>query len=220
MELFGEDPVSAEIHHPTTGATVRVQVYREVVTERLRSLMYHSANAVRIPGILDRAANTGDLGELASLIIQYERGFTEGVDWFTGMWLSVTCSEDVPFITNADVARETSGTVFGDYRVRTHREACRHWPRGALPDGYSEMVVSDAPVLIMSGEMDPVTPPQGGVDAVRHLSNGLHVVVRQGHSPTSMACPQRVLSEFVERGSTEGIDLGCLQAVDLPRWRF
>jgi pimeloyl-ACP methyl ester carboxylesterase len=220
MELFAEDPVPAEIDHPTRDEKVQVQVYREVVAERLRSLMYHSANAVRIPGILDRAARTGDLSELASSIMQYERGFIEGVDWFTGMWLSVTCSEDVPLITDADVARETGGTVFGDYRVRTHREACTHWPRGALPQGYSEMVVSDAPVLIMSGEMDPVTPPQGGVDAVRHLANGLHVVVRQGHSPTSMACPQRVLSEFVERGSTEGLDISCLEAVDLPRWRF
>jgi pimeloyl-ACP methyl ester carboxylesterase len=220
MELFAQGPVSTEIDHPTSDETARVRVYREVVAERLRSLMYSSGNAVRIPGILDRAARTADLGELAELIIQYERGFTEGVNWFTGMWMSITCSEDVPFITDADVARETGGTVFGDYRVRTHREACEHWPQGPLPEGFAEPVVSDTPVLIVSGDMDPATPPEGGAYVARHLAHSLHVVVRQGHGPTDGACSVRVATEFFERGSTEGLDVGCLEAVDLPQWTF
>lgn len=220
MALFDDGPVSVEIAHPARNGRVRVTVYRDVVAERLRSLMYNSYNAVRIPGILDRAARSGDLAELAQLIIQYERAFTEGVDWFTGMWLSVTCSEDIPLITDADVVRETGGTVFGDYRVRTHREACRHWPRGALPEGFWEPVVSEAPVLIVSGEMDPVTPARGGAEAAQSLPNGRHVVARQGHGSTDLACSTRVVTAFFERGSAAGLDVSCLEAVTLPRWRF
>ena len=36
---------------------------------------------------------------------------------------------------------------------------CGVWPHGEVPDGFHEPVVSDLPVLLMSGERDPVTPP-------------------------------------------------------------
>jgi pimeloyl-ACP methyl ester carboxylesterase len=193
-------------------------VYKEVIAERFRSLMYSSRNAVRIPAILQRAAESGSLSELARLELDYQRGFQEGVNWFTGMWLSVTCTEDIPFITDADVETETAGTIFGDYRVRTHREACMLWPQGVLPEGFSDPVRSAAPVLITSGDLDPVTPPAAAATAAEHLPNSRHIIVRQGHGQTDMGCYLQVLSDFFEHGTTVAVDVSCLEAVDLPAW--
>jgi pimeloyl-ACP methyl ester carboxylesterase len=218
MELFSGGPVKTEVRRPEGRGTVPVEVYREVIAERLRSLMYSSLNAVRIPAILQRAAESGSLSELARLELDYQRGFQEGLNWFTGMWLSVTCTEDIPLITDVDIEAETAGTIFGDYRVRTHRAACELWPEGVVPEGFSDPVRSEAPVLITSGDLDPVTPPVAGATAAEHLPNSRHIVVRQGHGQTDMGCYLRVLTDFFESGTTVAVDVSCLEAVDLPAW--
>jgi pimeloyl-ACP methyl ester carboxylesterase len=218
MDLFSNEPVIVQVPHPERRGSVRLEVYREVLAERFRSLMYSSRNAVRIPAILQRAADSGSLGELARLEIDYQRAFQEGINWFTGMWMSITCTEDIPLITDAEVEAETAGTLFGDYRVRTHREACALWPRGEVPAGFSDPVLSEAPVLITSGDFDPVTPPAAGEAAAKHLPNSLHVISQEGHGNTDPRCYFRVLAAFIDRGTTAGLDVSCLEAVKLPAW--
>jgi len=217
-EMFADGPVTVLVPHPERRGSVPLEVHREVITERFRSLMYSARNAVRIPAMLQRAADSGSLSELARLELDYQRGFQEGVNWFTGMWMSITCTEDIPLITDAEVEAETTGTVFGDYRVRTHREACVFWPAGVVPEGFSDQVRSDAPVLITSGDLDPVTPPAAGDTVAEYLPNSLHVVVREGHGQTDMACYMRVLAAFFEHGTTADLDVSCLEAVELPPW--
>jgi pimeloyl-ACP methyl ester carboxylesterase len=189
MDLFSNEPVIVQVPHPERRGSVRLEVYREVLAERFRSLMYSSRNAVRIPAILQRAADSGSLGELARLEIDYQRAFQEGINWFTGMWMSITCTEDIPLITDAEVEAETAGTLFGDYRVRTHREACALWPRGEVPAGFSDPVLSEAPVLITSGDFDPVTPPAAGEAAAKHLPNS---GPREHRSSMLLPCSGRV----------------------------
>ena len=218
LDLFSDGPVTVQVPHPERRGSVLLDVNHEVIVERFRSLMYSSRNAVRIPAILQRAADSGSLSELARLEMDYQRGFQEGLNWFTGMWLSITCTEDIPLITDAEVEAETAGTVFGDYRVRTHREACVYWPQGEVPEGFSAPVRSEAPVLITSGDFDPVTPPAAGDAVAEHLPNSLHIVVREGHGNTDLRCYMRVLAAFTERGTIDGLDVTCLQAVALPPW--
>lgn len=218
LALFDErGEARVEIDHPDRPEErVAVTLYRDVVVERLRSLMYRAENAVRIPGLLRRAAASGDLGELAAEVIDYSRAFEEGVSWFSGLWLAVSCSEDAPLISDEDVARATAGTVFGDYRVRVQREACAAWPRGVVPEGFAEPVRSEVPVLIVSGDYDPVTPPSAGEEAARTLANSRHVIVAQGHGATDRACASAVTTAFIEAGTVDGLDVSCLEAVALP----
>jgi hypothetical protein len=41
------------------------------------------------------------------------------------LFFSITCSEDIPFIREDDVAAETEGTFLSDYRVRQQQAACK-----------------------------------------------------------------------------------------------
>ena len=130
----------------------------------------------------------------------------------------MTCTEDIPWVTDEDVLRATEDTFLGDYRIQTMREACKIWPRGEVPEGFHDMVRSDAPTLVISGDLDPVTPSWSGDEAAAHLPNSLHIVVRQGHGPTDNDCAMDVDTAFVELGTVEGLDVSCLEAVDLPPW--
>ena len=70
--------------------------------------------------------------------------------------------------------------------------ACEFWPRGRCAEGYREPVASAVPALLLSGELDPVTPPSWGEDARRTLTHSLHVVVPgMGHGALGTGCGAR-----------------------------
>jgi pimeloyl-ACP methyl ester carboxylesterase len=73
------------------------------------------------------------------------------------------------------------------------------------------------PVLILTGELDPVTPPANGEAAARTLPNSLHVVVPHGaHGLGGLEgidCVDHLIVEFVERGTTKGLDTACVKSI-------
>ncbi len=136
-----------------------------------------------------------------------------------GMFLSVTCAEDIPFLIPREVARLTAGTLLGDYRVRVQQHACTLWPRAPIPAGLRTPLRSAVPALLISGQRDPVTPPEFGERVMRGLPHGLHVVVPYGgHGSGGGACVDGMIAAFVERGSAAGLDTSCLRRVPRPRF--
>jgi pimeloyl-ACP methyl ester carboxylesterase len=91
------------------------------------------------------------------------------------------------------------------------------WPRAKIDSKYAQPVRSDKPVLIMTGEWDPVTPPANGDAIAKTLPNSLHVVVNDGAHGLSglngIECLNRVMTEFVERGSVKGLDTTCVKNI-------
>ena len=68
------------------------------------------------------------------------------------MSLSVICSEHIPFITEDEIKRDTTGTFYGDHRVRTSMKACEQWPKSKVAATFSEPVKSDVPISTTFGE--------------------------------------------------------------------
>ncbi len=108
-------------------------------------------------------------------------------------------------------------TFLGDYRLRQQREACTLWPRANLAKGYADPVRSDVPVLILTGEWDPVTPPSNADTVAKSLPNSLNIVVPHGahglDGLEGMDCVDRIIVEFVERGTGKGIDTTCVKSI-------
>jgi len=96
-------------------------------------------------------------------------------------------------------------------------KACERWPKGHVDAAYYEPVISAVPALILSGDLDPVTPPSWGEAVARHLTNGTHIIVPgTGHSVINTGCGARLVHDFITRGSAEGLDRGCLHALRRP----
>jgi pimeloyl-ACP methyl ester carboxylesterase len=123
----------------------------------------------------------------------------------------------VPFLPK-DAAALTAGTFGGDYRLRQQTAACAEWPRGRVSAAHRQATTSDIPTLILSGELDPVTPPSGGDEVLRGLKRGAHVVIRNNGHPIGNAerCIGTMLANFLERGSTDGLDRSCAAANPAP----
>ena len=83
-----------------------------------------------------------------------------------GFFLSVTCTEDVPYLSK-DADAMAAGTFGGNYRLEQQRAACKEWPRGTVSTAHRQPTKSAIPTLLLSGEFDPVTPPSGADEVVR-----------------------------------------------------
>ncbi len=172
----------------------------------IRGLLY-SSNTDRLPRMVEDAYETGDLEPFSSYYI--DRASWVASSFATGMHLSVVCSEDVGFTRESEVGETTSGTFMGDYLYRQYEGACRRWPKGVVAEDYREPVHSSAPVLLLSGEWDPVTPPSWGNEVAEHLSNSLHVIVpRAGHGVAG-PCISRIENRFITQGNAKNLDTSC-----------
>jgi pimeloyl-ACP methyl ester carboxylesterase len=201
---FADGPVRARIHNATTKRYETVLLSKEVFADRLRQTLYSVKTAAYVPFIVERAHN-GDYVPLGAMIEATTQGLAGIVA--VGLNLSVTCAEDIPFITEADVARTSAGSLEGDARVRAQQRACRIWNVRAVPAGFVEPVHSNAPILMVSGSDDPATPPSYATDALRYLPNAAQLLIRGASHGTTLECSDRLKVAFVLAGSAKGLDL-------------
>lgn len=217
LDGLARRPARAPYALPESGEQVTVEIRAEVFAEKLRSRMYAPAGARRLPFVIHRAAR-GDFAPFLQMVMPARRDAPDFIA--DGMYLSVTCSEDLPFIDHAAAAQMSAGTIFGNYRVSQQRRACDLWPRAPLPRGYHLPVRSKIPVLIISGRMDPVTPPRWGEELARHLPNSRHVVAGHlGHGAEGLSnaeCLDRLILEFYARADAAGLDVSCVDAMLPP----
>lgn len=217
LERLGREAARVEYSAPDKSGTVTVEIKRDVFAEKLRNRMYSRESASRIPLIIHQAAQ-GDFAPFLKDAIPADRSKPDFIA--DGMYLSVTCAEDVPFIDPNEAATANAGNPFGNYRVEQQMRACSLWPRGKIPADYSEPVTSDIPVLIFSGELDPVTPPERGEEVASHLANSKHVIIPHGahglDGLTNVDCLDKVMLDFLAKGNARDLDTTCVERVRPP----
>jgi pimeloyl-ACP methyl ester carboxylesterase len=203
-------PATTVAAHPAAPGAVQVTLTRENVAEAVRYLLYSTTGASRVPLYLHEAFG-GNVSPIAAFLIRWRARGT-----FDGLYLSATCAEDVPFVAPG-AADADDATFLGGYRVREQRAACGVWPRGQKPAASDEPVTSGVPVLIISGMLDPVTPPENGDVLARTLARSRHVRVPSGgHSLQGLRgldCLERMKRDFVARGTVDGLDTSCVSGI-------
>lgn len=126
--------------------------------------------------------------------------------------LAVSCSEDAPGLV-ADPADRS--TLLGTDLVDFLQAQCGVWPRGGVPTDFHAPVTVAKPVLLLSGEFDPVTPPRYGAEVAHELPRARHFVLRgQGHGVMGVGCAPRLVAQFIARGDERGLDGKCLETLD------
>jgi pimeloyl-ACP methyl ester carboxylesterase len=206
------------VRDPRSGSTVTVKLTARDFAEVLRAMLYTAATARQVPLFLHQAATTGDYRPFAELQLQRNIGLTQRIA--EGMYFAVTCTEDVARTDSAAAYAAGRGTFLSDHRARAHIESCRGWPRGVLPAGFGQEVASDAPVLIITGQYDPATPPTEARAAASRLKRARIVIVPHGgHSAGGLmgaACVPQLVAGFLETADPSAIDTGCLVGVRRP----
>lgn len=198
--------------HPRTGKPFDVTLTASAFGDGLRVMLYNETMSRRVPLLLHRA-RAGDYGPFAELAMEQGRGLKQ--DLAMGLLLSVECSEDTDRIHPGEVAKATAGSFIGDYRVRGQMAACNAWPKTQLRPDYATPYRTNVPVLLISGNLDPVTPPQWGADAAKYFPNSRHIVVPGAHVSDS-PCIDSIMKQFLRTANPRALDTSCIAKAKLP----
>lgn len=209
LDRLEAEPLTTTLPDPTSAEPVTLTLDDADVLNLTFPLLYTPEIAALLPLSLQQAAD----GDFAPLIAQAGASDT---GLYLGMFYAVACTEDAPFIDAAEASTLAHGTLFGD-RTETLREVCTAWPTGELSAEFGTPVVSDVPVLLLSGEADPVTPPQYAARVAETLPNSLHVIgPGMGHGLIGRGCIDALVADFIAAGSVAGLDASCAENLIPP----
>lgn len=202
-----DDGIDVSFVNAASGSESRLRIDRGLFGEVFRNFLYSPEVYVRVPYLVHRSSR-GDFEEFGRAALNYAHG-VRALSF--GMFLSVTCTEDIPRLDLAAARQAAAGTLLGTYRIEQQVAACKLWPRGVADPARVTPLRSSIPTLLLSGEFDPVTPPKYAAEVANTLSNALHVVIPKGsHANESEGCVNRLSTEAVRAGAIKALDLSCV----------
>ncbi|MEO8059041.1 MAG: alpha/beta hydrolase [Burkholderiales bacterium] len=215
LALLASLPRAVSAAHPVTGLPERFTLTREMVLAAVRGPLYAPAFAAALPAAIGAAAQ----GRFEALIgMGSLMSSRKGAQLAIGMHFSVVCAEDLPLL---DKATDLPGSDFGADQATLYRRACAEWPRGVVPAGFYSVATSATPVLLLSGGLDPATPPRHGERVAKLLgANALHVIVpNAGHGVMSIGCMRDVIYRFIDSTDDKealAVDAACVKSIPRP----
>jgi pimeloyl-ACP methyl ester carboxylesterase len=205
--------IDVRIPHPLTGAPESLRIDRRVLSSLLRVPLYAPQLSAVLPYALAQAAH-GVYTPLVALSAAVAVGINE--NFAAGMHFAVVCAEDLPRAT-ADERARAAGTRFGDAFLDVYEQACRSVPTRAVPAGFYEVGASAAPVLVLSGGLDPATPPRHGARIAEKLGNARHIVSPYlGHIVSAHGCAPQQIARFIRDAGFGAVDADCLTRLPAP----
>jgi pimeloyl-ACP methyl ester carboxylesterase len=198
-----------------TGEKEDVKISRSAIAPTIRTLLQSTATSAELP-LLIHQASQGNYGPLVESALSIRRNFPKAVS--IGVFLAISTIEDVAITDEKEIARFSNATFLGDSYFKELQRAAMSLPHKRMPPDYRTPVRSDIPTLLISGFLDPATPPSGVEKVARHLPNSRHLIVRYGsHSYSGLSpCVDGIMAEFIAQGSAEGLDASCIDEVRRP----
>lgn len=210
-----QTPRSAPLVHPRTGERLTVELDADHLLGLLRGMLYAPELTRLTPLALDDA-RAGELGPLLAQASMVTGGAAASMS--LGLTLTILCAEDIPRL-QPPTAPPVSVERIGATAPQSFMEMCAVWPRAEVDPSFFEPVRVDTPTLLLSGALDPVTPPRLGELALETLPNGVHgVAPGAGHGVITQRCAPKLARLLIESGSVEGLDLGCLSSITRPEF--
>ena len=209
--LLASMPKAADIVDPVSGQPQRVTLTADTLRTLVHSPLYSPAQSAMLPHAIEEAA----AGRFNVLLALTAAPGGSPTDISEGQHFSVICSESAPRM------HAPSGPASDQGAQGLYRAICAHWPRGDVPAAFYTIPDSASPVLLLSGGIDPVTPPRHADRVAKALGPKARsvLVANGGHNVTAIACMRDAVFRFVN-AATEAealaVDTSCAAKVPRP----
>jgi pimeloyl-ACP methyl ester carboxylesterase len=185
VDRLNDDPIAVAV--PTGTATTPVTVTGSLLMDVVFTGLYRADVIPDLPRLIYQVSD-GSTDLLAPRLSVY---LTQRAS--TGMRNAVQCREEVPFSRFEDVLAAAStvephvAATFA-LRLEAFYAVCDVWDAGKADPVENQPVISDIPAIILSGNFDPITPPEWANITAATLSNSAvynfpgvgHWVLRSG----------------------------------------
>jgi len=207
-------PAQVNIAHPRLGTQTKFVISEAKLLGTLRMQLYSVATRSLVPLVIHQAY-LGNYMPLAGLVAQSEGG--QGI--YLGLLFNIACNEDFPRISAADFEQDANNNFGGGDSHFGFKMVCPLWPQYRPGEEFYQTVIADIPTLILSGNLDPVTPPSNGVHSANSLPNNHHIIVENAsHTVAMTTCASDIINEFLTSLKPGELDESCLE--DVPSESF
>jgi pimeloyl-ACP methyl ester carboxylesterase len=204
------NPHKVSFRDPQTYQTVQRVLSEYSLASVVRMFAYSPLTSALLPVSIDAAAH-GDVGPLLGQAKLLSGDLSDTMNG--GMQSSVICSEDADLLT---ARPQDAHTILGTRMIETLQAVCSVWPKGTRPTDFHEPLKTDKPVLLLSGQFDPVTPPRYGEQVAKYLPQSRHLVLTgQGHNVINAGCAPDIVKHFIEDLNPKALDVKCLDRLQV-----
>ena len=192
------DPVSFEQKTETLNGDAMVGL--------VRMFAYSPETAALIPHTIQQSLAGNDAPLLGQIDI-----LSQGIDALvgSGLQLSVICAEDADRL---QAKPADADTLLGNRLIEVMHVQCAIWPHGTRPADFNEPATGGTPILVLEGELDPVTPPRYGEQVMQHVDNAKLIVAKgQGHNIIGRGCIPKLVSKFMDTLDPKALDTTCVE---------
>lgn len=213
LDRLTAHPEHVRYADPRTGEEKQLDAKRLTVTGSVFAALYSPLTSALLPLLIEQSEKGNFTGFLALGAAFDPTASTIAL----GMHFSIVCSEDATHIPPGAVDREAANTFLGAEVAEDRLKPCEFWPKGNIDASYFNNTPSNIPALILSGELDPVTPPVWGQQIAAVWKNSRHIVVpNAGHGTWSSGCVLKLMSQFLNEGTAANLDPTCTNRIERP----
>lgn len=206
-------PARISLNNPATNEKTELVFNQRMFAANLRTILYRASYG----GLLPLTISEAKQGNFAPLIAQataFSADLEESLS--LGMYLSVICAEDIPLISKNEMQGMPNALFHADMSDSLWK-TCAIWPKGKVPPEHADPVQSDIPVLLLSGALDPATPPYWGDLVAKTLPRSKHIVAENlSHNVSPHGCFPKLIADFFMAGNADTLDAACVKNIARP----
>ncbi|PRC93789.1 alpha/beta fold hydrolase [Solimicrobium silvestre] len=215
-KLLAGLPQKAQLTHPRLGTQISATITRDDVLGWVTAIIYSPVNSAGLPSAITQAGK-GNFNPMLALSGTGNLPNPGSIAY--GMHFSVVCAEEYEHQLQA--TKPSANNDFGDLHNQMYLKVCQQWPRGKVPEGFYTTPVSATPVLLLSGGIDPVTPPWHADRVAKALGPmARHIVLeRSGHGMLQQTCLSDVATKFINAKTdqdAQNVDASCVKQIPRP----
>lgn len=198
---------------PRTGASETLQLDFDMLLSALQPLLYAPDTAALLPEVLTTALHD-DFAPLLALVQAFSSTLEGQMN--PALYYAITCAEDVPRVSAEERATLQAEPARITALAAQSFAACARWPAAALPADWGTPVVNaDVPVLLLSGALDPVTPPVYAAETAQTLTKHRLVTAGvAGHIVSTQACAPQLLAAFIKGADLATLPQTCIKHLE------
>lgn len=202
-------PIEVQVRNPKSGLPETTTLDQATLGFVVRLLSYSTETQSILPLLIHRAVHENDWSPLVAQALMIATSLGEQIS--RGLELAILCNEDVPVFK---VPEGTEDSLLGTLLIDAAQQQCAPWPKAAVSAERRQPLRTDVPTLLLSGELDPVTPPSYGQTVAAALSNSMHLVVTgHGHNVLPRGCVPSLTTAFIDTAQLTELDASCLDVM-------
>jgi hypothetical protein len=132
-----------------------------------------------------------------------------------GVYLTVLCRDELPFVDRSALARAIGGDPTFDavFVHDPYLAACKEWDVPPAAEAVHLPVRADVPALLLSGQFDSFSPPPAAEEAVKDYGTGWALTIPgQTHNALGFVeCPIDIRNEWIRNPMSPPNDTTCLK---------